>query len=67
MITRFIRRHYAPFLLRREVKVGVLAAFSGLFLLAGLGVQKIDLGLGGSSSSALVDATSTDANASPTT
>lgn len=52
MITRFIRRHYAPFLLRREVKVGVLAAFSGLFMLAVLGVQKIDLGLGRSSSTA---------------
>lgn len=46
VITRFIRRHYAPFLLRREVKVGVLAAFSGALLLAGMGVQKINYGLG---------------------
>ena len=46
VITRFIRRHYAPFLLRKEVKAGVLAAFAGLFLLSGMGIQKIDYGLG---------------------
>ncbi|KAL1406562.1 niemann-Pick type C-related protein 1 [Vanrija albida] len=44
-MTRFIRRVYAPFLLKSEVKQLVLAAFGGLFLLAVVGIQRISLGL----------------------
>lgn len=46
MISRFIRRVYAPFLLRKEVKTAVVVIFAGLFITASMGIQKIDLGLG---------------------
>lgn len=45
MITRFIRRSYAPFLLKKEVKSAVLVAFAGLFVASAMGIQRIDLGL----------------------
>jgi Niemann-Pick C1 protein len=41
-----MRRIYAPFLLRQEVKQLVLVAFGGLFLVAIIGIQHITLGLG---------------------
>lgn len=46
MVSRFIRRIYAPFLLKREVKGAVVIGFAGLFIAAAMGVQNIDLGLG---------------------
>lgn len=45
-IARFIRRHYAPFLLRPVVKGAVVLIFSGLFLLSVISIQHIELGLG---------------------
>lgn len=46
MMTRFMRRVYAPFLLKREVKQIVVAAFAGLFIVAVVGIQRITMGLG---------------------
>lgn len=46
VIAKFMRRIYAPFLLRPEVKQFVLAAFGGLLLVAVIGIQHITLGLG---------------------
>ncbi len=46
LVAKFIRRYYAPFLLRKEVKQLVVAAFGGLFLLAIVGMQRITMGLG---------------------
>ena len=46
MMTRFMRRVYAPFLLKREVKQIVIAAFGGLFIVAVVGIQRITMGLG---------------------
>lgn len=45
MMTRFMRRVYAPFLLKREVKQIVIAAFGGLFIVAVVGIQRITMGL----------------------
>ena len=45
-IARFIRRHYAPFLLRPVVKGLVLLTFSGIFTLSVISMQHIELGLG---------------------
>jgi Niemann-Pick C1 protein len=45
VVAKFIRRVYAPFLLRREVKQVVLALFGGLFLTAIIGIQHIKYGL----------------------
>lgn len=45
-IARFIRRHYAPFLLQPAVKGVVLLIFSGLFVLSVISIQHIELGLG---------------------
>ncbi|CAD6885601.1 unnamed protein product [Tilletia controversa] len=42
---RFIRKHYAPFLLKRSVKRIVLFLFSGLFVLSVIGTHKVDMGL----------------------
>ncbi|KAK0560785.1 niemann-Pick type C- protein 1 [Tilletia horrida] len=42
---RFIRKHYAPFLLKRSVKRVVLIAFSGLFALSVIGTHKVEMGL----------------------
>lgn len=45
MIHQFIRRIYAPTLLRPWVKHAVLAAFGALFLISVVGIQHIHLGL----------------------
>ena len=45
-IARFIRRHYAPFLLRPAVKGFVLLTFSGMFTISVISMQHIELGLG---------------------
>ncbi|KAK8849599.1 hypothetical protein IAR55_004934 [Kwoniella newhampshirensis] len=45
VVAKFMRRAYAPFLLRHEVKQLVLVAFGGLFLVATIGIQHITLGL----------------------
>jgi len=44
-ITRFVRKRYAPFLLKKEVKACVLAAFAGLTVLSIIGVQHVHMGL----------------------
>jgi Niemann-Pick C1 protein len=46
IIARFMRKYYAPFLLRKEVKQAVLALFGGIFLVSIIGIQRITLGLG---------------------
>lgn len=45
-VAKFVRRVYAPFLLRHEVKQAVMVLFGGLFLTAIIGIQHITLGLG---------------------
>jgi Niemann-Pick C1 protein len=45
-IARFIRRHYAPFLLQPVVKGAVLLTFAGFFVLSVISMQHIQLGLG---------------------
>ncbi|KAG2370048.1 patched family-domain-containing protein [Suillus spraguei] len=44
-VARFIRRHYAPFLLRPVVKSAVLLTFAGFFVLSAISIQHIQLGL----------------------
>ncbi|KAE8220409.1 hypothetical protein CF319_g6060 [Tilletia indica] len=44
-IGRFIRKHYAPFLLKRPVKRIVIFLFSALFMLSVIGTHKVDMGL----------------------
>ncbi|KAH7930031.1 multidrug efflux transporter AcrB transmembrane domain-containing protein [Leucogyrophana mollusca] len=44
-IARFIRRHYAPFLLQPVVKGVVLLSFAGIFVLSVISMQHIQLGL----------------------
>ncbi|KAF9221917.1 multidrug efflux transporter AcrB transmembrane domain-containing protein [Gyrodon lividus] len=44
-VARFIRRHYAPFLLQPAVKGVVLLTFSGFFVLSVISLQHIELGL----------------------
>ncbi|KAI6034058.1 patched family-domain-containing protein [Pisolithus microcarpus] len=44
-IARFIRQHYAPFLLQPTVKGFVILLFSGLFVLSVISMQHIELGL----------------------
>ncbi|KAF8901726.1 multidrug efflux transporter AcrB transmembrane domain-containing protein [Gymnopilus junonius] len=44
-IGRFIRRYYAPFLLRPLVKATVLIVFSGIFVASVISMQHIQLGL----------------------
>ncbi len=46
---QFVRVLYAPALLKRPVKLLVLALFSGLFVLSLIGARHIELGLGESS------------------
>ncbi|OCH92884.1 multidrug efflux transporter AcrB transmembrane domain-containing protein [Obba rivulosa] len=43
-LARFIRRHYAPFLLRPVVKGVVLLVFSGLLVASVISIQHIELG-----------------------
>ncbi|THH23163.1 hypothetical protein EUX98_g8015 [Antrodiella citrinella] len=45
-IAKFIRRHYAPFLLKPQVKAGVLFFFTGLLAANIISIQHIKLGLG---------------------
>jgi Niemann-Pick C1 protein len=45
-INRFFRKYYAPFILRQGVKQLILGAFGGIFVLAIIGIQQINLGLG---------------------
>ncbi|KAJ8518364.1 hypothetical protein ONZ45_g4551 [Pleurotus djamor] len=45
IISRFIRQHYAPFLLRPLVKGIVLALFGGAFVASVISIQYIELGL----------------------
>ncbi|KAL4081933.1 patched family-domain-containing protein [Scleroderma yunnanense] len=44
-IARFIRRHYAPFLLQPVIKGVVILVFAGLFVLSVISMQYIELGL----------------------
>lgn len=44
-IARFIRRHYAPFLLKPVVKGLVFAIFGGIFVASVISIQHIELGL----------------------
>lgn len=46
VVAKFMRRVYAPILLKTEVKQFVVAAFGGLLLVAIIGIQHIKLGLG---------------------
>jgi Niemann-Pick C1 protein len=46
VIAKFIRKYYAPTLLKKEVKQIVLAVFGGMFLTAIIGISHITLGLG---------------------
>lgn len=45
-VTRFIRRQYAPFLLRPVIKGSVLLIFLGAFVGSIISMQHIELGLG---------------------
>ncbi|GAA5831514.1 hypothetical protein JCM11251_004049 [Rhodosporidiobolus azoricus] len=45
VLARFIRGVYAPNLLRKPVKVFVVALFSGLFVLSWIGARHVELGL----------------------
>ncbi|KAF9263623.1 multidrug efflux transporter AcrB transmembrane domain-containing protein [Marasmius fiardii PR-910] len=45
MLTRFIRRHYAPWLLRSWVKAGILVVFGGIWILSIISIQSLKLGL----------------------
>lgn len=47
-IAYFIRRHYAPFILKPFVKGVVLLAFMGIFFASVISMQHIQLGLGAS-------------------
>ncbi|EIN10276.1 multidrug efflux transporter AcrB transmembrane domain-containing protein [Punctularia strigosozonata HHB-11173 SS5] len=44
-IGKFIRRHYAPFLLKPIVKGSVLLSFAGVFVLSVISIQHLQLGL----------------------
>ncbi|KAK9900026.1 multidrug efflux transporter AcrB transmembrane domain-containing protein [Cystobasidium minutum MCA 4210] len=45
VVIRFIRSVYAPFLLKRKVKLGIMALFSGLFVASWICTDYISLGL----------------------
>lgn len=45
VIAQFIRRYYAPTLVRPNVKRGVLAAFAGLLVLSLIGAHRVEMGL----------------------
>lgn len=45
-IARFVRKYYAPFLLKPVVKGIVLIVFAGVFVLSIISIQHIQLGLG---------------------
>ncbi|KAH6915405.1 patched family-domain-containing protein [Coprinopsis sp. MPI-PUGE-AT-0042] len=44
-IAKFIRRYYAPFLLKPAAKAGVLIVFTGVFVASVISMQHIELGL----------------------
>lgn len=50
IVAKFMRRVYAPILLHHEVKRLVLAIFGGIFMVAIIGIQHMNLGLGKSPS-----------------
>jgi len=45
-IGRFIRRYYAPFLLKPFAKGMILVVFAGVFVASVISIQHIQLGLG---------------------
>lgn len=50
-LARFIRRHYAPFLLKPIVKGVVLLTFTGFLVASIISMQRLELGFGGSHTS----------------
>ncbi|KDQ20707.1 hypothetical protein BOTBODRAFT_26724 [Botryobasidium botryosum FD-172 SS1] len=44
-ITRFIRRKYAPFILKKSVKGAIITIFGGVFVASLISMQHIELGL----------------------
>ncbi|KAI0306903.1 multidrug efflux transporter AcrB transmembrane domain-containing protein [Multifurca ochricompacta] len=44
-IARFIRKHYAPFILRPVIKGAVMLIFGGFFVISVISIQHIELGL----------------------
>ncbi len=45
-LARFIRKYYAPFILRPVIKGIVILIFGGFFVLSVISMQHIELGLG---------------------
>lgn len=45
-LAKFVRRYYAPFLLKPIVKAGVLIIFTGAFVASVISMQHLQLGLG---------------------
>jgi hypothetical protein len=45
-LTRFIRKYYAPFILRPVIKGVVMLIFGGFFVASVISIQHIELGLG---------------------
>lgn len=45
-LARFIRKYYAPFILRPLIKGIVVLIFGGFFVMSVISVQHIELGLG---------------------
>jgi Niemann-Pick C1 protein len=45
-LARFIRKYYAPFILRPIIKGAVILIFGGLFVISIISIQHIELGLG---------------------
>lgn len=43
---RFIRQHYAPFILKPAVKGAVLLVFGGVLVVSIISMQSIEMGLG---------------------
>jgi Niemann-Pick C1 protein len=45
-LARFIRKYYAPFILRPITKGAIMLIFGGLFVVSIISMQHIELGLG---------------------
>jgi Niemann-Pick C1 protein len=45
-LARFIRKYYAPFILRPVIKVAIMLIFGGFFVISIISIQHIELGLG---------------------
>lgn len=45
-LARFIRKYYAPFILRPIIKGAIMLIFGGLFVVSIISMQHIELGLG---------------------